>query len=196
MDGGDNEPINQPNYAEESIRELKRKLKDFDYEEDEAELEEGLHTESESDCEPKFDDNGDLRQMSQIDDAILFGMEMDGFDANKLEREVVAAREREQQPPESESEEENVSTAKQPSTPWYTGRKKIPGTYARYDKELKEHRQMNPEMEEEDNSDGSHDILDDHEGESDLGSMSVSSDDDLVRAKIIRFNACDMHNPK
>ncbi|GAA0140718.1 hypothetical protein LIER_02016 [Lithospermum erythrorhizon] len=173
MDGGDNEPFNQPNYAEESIRELKRKLKDFDYEEDETELEVGLHTKSESNCEPEFDDNGDLRQRSQIDVDILFGMEMDGFDANELEREVVVAREREQQPPESESEEENVSTAKKPSTPWYTGRKKtskntknkIFGTYARYDKELREHRKMNPEIEEEDSLDGSHDILDDHEGE-------------------------------
>ncbi|GAA0151995.1 hypothetical protein LIER_10588 [Lithospermum erythrorhizon] len=85
-------------------------------------------------------------------------------------------------PPESQNNEGA------PSTPRYTSRRtrkgkknKIPGTYARFDREMKEQMKGKKTVESSDDSTGDADILYDHEGKLDLRSISGSSDDDTTR---------------
>ncbi|GAA0140572.1 hypothetical protein LIER_01889 [Lithospermum erythrorhizon] len=162
---------------------------------------------SDLDSVPELDDDGNLRR-PEIDEEILYGKELDNFDNDELEQEVVAEGQRLQEeadmqdledmdmPPNSQNNEGT------PSTPWYTSRRtrkgkknKIPGTYARFDREINEQMKGKKIVESSDDSASDDDILDDHEGESDLESISGSSDDDTAKQKTVRFNEFDIQNP-
>ncbi|GAA0148342.1 hypothetical protein LIER_36701 [Lithospermum erythrorhizon] len=145
------------------------------------------HQEGEADSDldsvPELDDKGNLRRL-EIDGDILYGKEIDNFDNDELEQEIVVERQRLQEEADMQDlgdmdmPDESQNNEGAPSTPWHTRaneRKKI--------------------VESSGDSAGDDDILNDHEGESDLGSMSGSSDDDTPKEKTVRFNEFDMQNP-
>ncbi|GAA0172989.1 hypothetical protein LIER_26701 [Lithospermum erythrorhizon] len=142
------------------------------------------HQEGEADSDLdsflELDYEGSLRR-PQIDEDTLYGKDFDNFDNNE--------------PAESQNNEGT------PSTPWYTSRRtrkgkknKVPDTYARFDREIKEQMKGKKIVDCSDDSEGDDDILNDHEGESDLGSMSGSSNDDTLREKTVSKNKPKSYN--
>ncbi|GAA0153298.1 hypothetical protein LIER_43220 [Lithospermum erythrorhizon] len=155
---------------------------------------------------PELDDNGDLVQL-QADPDVLYGMFVDGFDNNELEKEVVLEREISNpfeacntvDPGDDNNANNNsdgiVDDSDEVPIARTSGTKRQDGTYATYDKNFREGRTQGYRDSDAD-SDFVDNLLNDNASKSDIESLPSNSDEESQREKNIRFNERDLRNPE